>query len=71
VRSHNLKKLAVRGEQVMTDCLHVLYCPIGQQESELDHVVAFLAQCLLDLFVEPASIVRMDLLPHRVAGRAL
>jgi hypothetical protein len=69
VRSYNLEKLAARREHMMTDCLQTLDCSIGQQDSELDQVVSLLAFCLLDLLVQPASILRVDLLPYCIEGR--
>src|SRR5712672_3467709 len=50
----------------------MLDCSIREYDSELARVIGFLAQCLLDAFPHPVSIIRVDPLAlNSVAGKAL
>src|SRR5208282_6584773 len=49
----------------MAGGFEVFDCPVGKNDSELDHVLSFLAQRLQDLCAHPVAIVWMDPLPRR------
>src|SRR5262245_18038964 len=51
---------------MMASCRQIFDCPIAEYNFELVRVIFFLAQCLLDLFPHPVSIV--DPLPQSFAA---
>src|SRR5260370_42018016 len=53
---------------MMGFCFQVFDCSIRQQDSEFLKEVSLLAQCLLDFFPQPFSIVWVNAFPHIVSA---
>src|SRR6266850_8137509 len=68
VCANDLDQLAEGRKFMMGVCFQVFDCSIRQQDSELLKEISLLAQCLLDFFPQPFSIVWVNAFPHIVSA---